>query len=116
MKTMLAAVLHDFNQLGLEEVPVPSAEGIGEVVVAIKSCGVCQTDYKAIKGIRRNVRFPSIQGHEPSGVVTEIGPDAVGRGANGVGTGGGHRARSRSGGPGRSRMVRAARNILAFIQ
>ncbi len=73
MKTMLAAVLHDFNQLKLEEVPVPTVSGPEEVVVRIKSCGICATDYKAIKGIRRNVTFPFIAGHEPSGVVTEIG-------------------------------------------
>jgi len=46
---------------------------MGEVVVRIKSCGFCATDYKAIKGIRRNVRFPFIPGHEPSGVVAKVG-------------------------------------------
>lgn len=71
---MLAAVLHDFNQLRLEDVPRPRAEAFGEVVVQIKSCGICATDFKAIKGIRRNVSFPLIPGHEPSGVVVEVGP------------------------------------------
>ena len=75
---MLAAVLHDFNKLELEDVPVPKPENVGEVRVRIKSCGVCATDYKAIKGIRRNITFPSIQGHEPSGVVEEIGPGVRG--------------------------------------
>ncbi len=74
MKKMLAAVLHDFNDLRLEEVPVPQPAGYGEVLVKIVSCGICATDYKAIKGIRRNVEFPSIQGHEPSGIVAEVGP------------------------------------------
>lgn len=69
---MLAAVLHDFNKLALEDVPQPTP-GIGEVVVRIKSCGFCATDYKAIKGIRRNVTFPLIAGHEPSGVVAAVG-------------------------------------------
>jgi L-iditol 2-dehydrogenase len=73
MATMLAAVLHDFDDLRLEQVPVPRAEEIGDVVVRIKSCGICATDYKAIKGIRRNVTFPAITGHEPSGVVAEVG-------------------------------------------
>ena len=73
MSTMLAAVLHDFNDLRLEQVPVPRAEAFGDVVVKIKSCGVCATDYKAIKGIRRNLTFPAITGHEPSGVVAEVG-------------------------------------------
>ncbi len=71
---MLAAVLHDFDDLRLEEVPVPQPTATGSVVVKIKSCGICATDYKAIKGIRRNVNFPFIPGHEPSGVVSEVGP------------------------------------------
>ena len=72
---MLAAVLKDIDDLVLEDVPVPRP-GPGEVVVRIRSCGFCATDYKAIKGIRRNVRFPAILGHEPAGVVHAIG-DAV---------------------------------------
>lgn len=74
MSTMLAAVLHDFNDLRLEEVPCPEPREVGDVVVRIKSCGICATDYKAIKGIRRNVNFPLIAGHEPSGIVAEVGP------------------------------------------
>lgn len=69
---MLAAVLHDFDKLVLEEVPTPDP-GPGEAVVRIHSCGFCATDYKAIKGIRRNVKFPFIAGHEPSGVVAKVG-------------------------------------------
>jgi L-iditol 2-dehydrogenase len=71
---MLAAVLHDFNRLTLDEVPVPEPTDHGEVVVAIKACGFCATDYKAIRGTRRNVTFPFIPGHEPSGVVASVGP------------------------------------------
>lgn len=77
MKTMLAAILHDFNKLELEQVPIPRAESFGDVVVQIKSCGICATDYKAIKGIRRNVEFPFIPGHEPSGIVSEVAPDVT---------------------------------------
>ena len=74
-KKMLAAVLSDFNRLDLDEVPVPDP-GPGEVVVRIRSCGFCATDYKAIKGIRRNVTFPLIPGHEPSGTVAKVGQGA----------------------------------------
>jgi L-iditol 2-dehydrogenase len=70
---MLAAVLTQFDRLILQDVPTPTP-GFGEVVVKIKSCGFCATDYKAIKGIRKNVTFPFIPGHEPAGVVAEIGP------------------------------------------
>jgi len=74
MKTMLAAVLNDFDELKLEHIPIPRAQNVGDVVVKIISCGFCATDYKAIKGIRRNVNFPFIAGHEPSGIVHEVGP------------------------------------------
>lgn len=71
---MLAAVLRNFDQLELEDVPTPEP-GPGEVVVRIRSCGFCATDYKAIKGIRRNVKFPFIAGHEPAGMVAKVGRD-----------------------------------------
>ena len=56
---MLAAVLHGVDHLVLEDVPMPEP-GLGEVVVRIRSCGICATDYKAIVGIRRNVTFPAM--------------------------------------------------------
>ena len=74
---VLGAVLKAPNQLVLEEVPTPRP-GPGEVVVRIKSCGICQTDYKAIKGIRTNVAFPTITGHEPAGIVAAVGANVRG--------------------------------------
>lgn len=71
---MLAAVLHDFNKLVLEDVPKPEPKNPGEVVVKIVSTGICATDYKAIRGIRKNVTFPFIAGHEPAGIVEAVGP------------------------------------------
>jgi L-iditol 2-dehydrogenase len=71
---MLAAVLHDFNDLRVEDIPTPEPTAPGTVLVQIKSCGICATDYKAIKGIRRNVTFPFIPGHEPAGIVAGVGP------------------------------------------
>lgn len=75
--TMTAAILTDFNRLELDQVPVPEP-GLGEVVVRIRSCGFCATDYKAIKGIRRNIEFPFIAGHEPSGTVAAVGQGVTG--------------------------------------
>ena len=74
MAKMTAAVLHDFDQLEVEEVARPAPCASGTVLVRVRSCGVCATDYKAIRGQRRNVSFPFIPGHEPAGVVAEIGP------------------------------------------
>lgn len=69
---MLAAILKDFNQLELEDIPIPQPKD-DEVLVKVVSCGFCATDYKAIKGIRHNVEFPLIAGHEVSGVVAGVG-------------------------------------------
>jgi threonine dehydrogenase-like Zn-dependent dehydrogenase len=70
---MRAVIMHDFNQFELREVPRPVPVGPGLVTVRIKSCGFCATDHKAIRGLRKNVRFPFIPGHEPAGVVSEVG-------------------------------------------
>jgi len=75
--TMLAAVLHNFDDIRLEQVPKPKITQSDEVVVKIKSVGICQTDFKAFKGIRKNVTFPSIHGHEPSGIVVEVGLNVI---------------------------------------
>lgn len=73
MSTMRAAVLRDFNRIAIEDVPLPVPVAPDDVVVRIKSCGICATDYKAIRGVRRNVDFPFIPGHEPSGIVAATG-------------------------------------------
>ena len=69
---MLAAVLKGVNNLVLEDVLEPDP-GLGEAVVRIKSCGICATDCKAIWGLRTNVTFPLIPGHEPAGIVAKVG-------------------------------------------
>ena len=69
---MLAAVLRDFGRVVVEEVPTPEP-GAGEVLVRIKACGICQTDYKAFLGKRDNVALPKVLGHEPAGVVAKVG-------------------------------------------
>lgn len=74
---MLAAQLLDFNRFELVDMPVPTP-GPGQVVVRIRSCGFCATDFKAIKGIRRNVRFPLVPGHEPAGVISAVGANVAG--------------------------------------
>jgi len=74
MSTMLAAVLHDFNDLRLAKIPRPQPADNADVLVEIRACGICATDFKAVRGIRRNVRFPFIAGHEAAGVVAELGP------------------------------------------
>lgn len=69
---MVAAVLHAPGDLRLEVVQEPDP-GEGEVVVAPRACGICQTDYLAITGGRRNWQPGSVMGHEFSGTVAKVG-------------------------------------------
>lgn len=55
----------------LTDVIVPDP-GPGEVIVDVKSCGVCHTDYHYRQGgVGDN--FPYLLGHESAGFVTEVG-------------------------------------------
>lgn len=61
--------------LELKEWPTPDP-GPGQVRIKTAACGVCATDLEMISGWKRT-GFPSIPGHEWSGIV-----DAVGRGVD----------------------------------
>lgn len=65
--TMLAAVLHAVGDLRYESVPVPACEA-DEVLVAVKYCGVCGSDVARVFS-KGTYRFPTIPGHEISGIV-----------------------------------------------
>lgn len=69
---MLAAVLENIKKMELKEVPKPKP-GYGEVVTKVKACGICQTDFKAYVGERRNFTTPIIIGHEISKIVNKVG-------------------------------------------
>jgi len=71
---MLAAVLEGVRKMVLKEVPKPVIKK-NEVLVRVKSCGICQTDYSAYTGRRTNWTPPMILGHEISGVIEEVGDE-----------------------------------------
>ena len=50
----------------------------GEVLVEIKSTGVCHTDEYTRSGADPEGLFPSVLGHEGAGVVVEVGPGVTG--------------------------------------
>ena len=43
--------------------------GYEEALVRVKGCGICQTDFKAYTGERKNFTPPIIVGHEMSGII-----------------------------------------------
>lgn len=45
------------------------------VIVAVRACGVCRSDWHAWTGADSDVSAPHVPGHEFSGEVVEVGPD-----------------------------------------
>jgi L-iditol 2-dehydrogenase len=70
---MKALVLKDYNLFTYEEVPTPKP-GSGEVLVAVKACGICGSDVHGMDGSTGRRRPPIIMGHEAAGVISELGP------------------------------------------
>lgn len=59
----------------VREVPMPDP-GPGEAIVKVAYAGVCGTDYRIYQG-ELHSRFPLVNGHEFSGVVSHVGADVV---------------------------------------
>ncbi|MFC1906442.1 alcohol dehydrogenase catalytic domain-containing protein [Chloroflexota bacterium] len=73
---MRAAILYNYNTpLKLEQVNIPQISP-GEVLVRVKSCGVCHTDLSLIESNARNL--PHSLGHEAAGDVVELGEGTTG--------------------------------------
>ena len=78
--TMRAAVTRDWNDIRIEEAPVPALEA-GEVLVRVGACGICGTDLKIVAGVYKGSWPPSlpfIQGHEWAGTVAALGEGVTG--------------------------------------
>ncbi len=75
-KSMKAAVFHGAGDLRVEEVPRPSA-GPGEAVIRVTLTTICGTDLHILRG-EYPVRAGLVIGHEPVGVVEELGAGVTG--------------------------------------
>jgi threonine dehydrogenase-like Zn-dependent dehydrogenase len=76
MKTMRANVFRGVNKFGIEEVPRPTA-GPGEAVIRITLTTICGTDLHIVRG-EYPVKPGLVIGHEPVGVIEELGPGVSG--------------------------------------
>lgn len=74
---MLAVQLSGIRQMSLAGIPKPEAVHSGEVLIRIKSIGVCGSDvhyYKEGKIGTQVVEYPFLVGHECAGIVEKCGP------------------------------------------
>src|SRR5919206_912674 len=76
MERMRANVFHGPNKIHVEEVERPRA-GVGEAVIRVTLTTICGTDLHILRG-EYPVRPGLVIGHEPVGVIEELGPGVVG--------------------------------------
>jgi alcohol dehydrogenase len=74
--TMRANVFHGPNDIRIEEVARPHA-GVGEAVIRITLTTICGTDLHILRG-EYPVRSGLVIGHEPVGVIEELGEGVSG--------------------------------------
>ena len=74
--TMKATVFHGVDDIRIDSVPKPRA-GTGEAVIKITLTTICGTDLHIVKG-EYPVRQGLIVGHEPVGIIEELGPGVTG--------------------------------------
>lgn len=74
--TMRAAVFYGVDDIRVEEVPRPHA-GPGEAVIRVTMTTICGTDLHIIRG-EYPVKKGLIVGHEPVGVIEELGVGVTG--------------------------------------
>jgi L-iditol 2-dehydrogenase len=74
---MRALVLKEYKKFSFEEVPAPEVNP-GQVLVAVKACGICGSDVHGMDGSTGRRRPPIIMGHEASGVIEATAKDVTG--------------------------------------
>ena len=73
---MRANVFRGVGDFGIEEVPRPRAGG-GDAVIRVTLTTICGTDLRIVRG-EYPVRPGLVIGHEPVGVIEELGPGVTG--------------------------------------
>ena len=74
---MKALVLNEYKRLDLQDVPRPEI-GDDDVLVRVRSCGICGSDVHGYDGSSGRRIPPVIMGHEASGEVARTGPGVGG--------------------------------------
>ncbi len=80
MPDMLAARLHGPRDLRVERVPIPGPPAPGEVLLRMRTTGVCGSDLHLYQDARIGdtpIEAPFVIGHEFSAVVEAAGPGAL---------------------------------------
>ena len=74
---MKAIVYHGPKDVRVQELPRPTC-GQDELLVKVDACAVCGTDLKTFRHGNPRIEPPLTMGHEFTGLVEEVGPEAQG--------------------------------------
>lgn len=77
--TMKVAVMTDIGKMGFETRPIPKPVA-GEVLIKLEYVGICGSDlhyYTTGEIAGKKVEMPFVLGHEPGGVVAEVGEGVI---------------------------------------
>ncbi len=75
MQAMVCEAAH--RPLALRAMPRPSP-GPGELLIAVRACGVCRTDLHLVDGELPDPKQPVVPGHEIVGTVVQLGSGVAG--------------------------------------
>lgn len=76
MSTIKSLVLERPNELVLQDRPTPQPAP-GELLIRVKSASVCHTDFIPMRGDYPGCKYPTVLGHEFSGIVEQCGSDVT---------------------------------------
>ncbi len=73
---MRAALMHDVEVVKVEDVDSPNLDPAG-AILRVEACGICGTDARTFFNGDPRAPVPWILGHEPVGILEEVGPRAA---------------------------------------
>ena len=74
---MKAVTFQGIKDVKVKEVPSPKIEKADDIVIKVTTSAICGSDLHLIHGMIPNFPEDYIIGHEPMGIVEEVGPDVT---------------------------------------
>jgi L-iditol 2-dehydrogenase len=72
-ETMKSLVVDAPNRLSLEERPIPILKKARDVLIRVEYAALCHTDMQVMSGEFPGAKYPTVAGHEFSGIVEKVG-------------------------------------------
>jgi L-gulonate 5-dehydrogenase len=76
-ETMRSVVVIEPNKYEVRQVPLPQLSNESEVLIQMKSAGVCGSDHHIYHGLNPCSTYPRIPGHENAGIVVKAGKNVT---------------------------------------